>query len=181
MKNPIDSKYKELLANFNNDSRLQKIMNYFDKKQILNDFSADLFLRYHEKKISKKVKKIQKASRFPLINQRLLLVSNLTTKKIIEWIVNEYHLELEKMPNYEAKETKKFSFSQEQLREFFSFHQTYNLIASVYTEPFKNLTNYPIFKQFYYYLVMYINLELSFNKFIVNDDYQPFLLKLEVQ
>jgi hypothetical protein len=28
---------------------------------------------------------------------------------------------------------------------------------------------------------MYINLELSFNKFIVNDDYQPFLLKLEVQ
>jgi len=100
---------------------------------------------------------------------------------IISLIKDDFGLSSRTISNYEQELTKLLSVPEKDIKKYFTYHETYSLIAIIYSEPYLNSPNYELFLQFFYYLVMYINLEFFFNKFIINEDYKPFLVKLEAQ
>jgi len=177
----VKNKYRKILVHFNISKPLKKKIKYLDRKSILAKFFYVLLKTNPATNLLKNDSQKLKIARLPVLYRRLVKDDSLVAGAIISLVKDDYGLSNQIIPNYEEELIRLFGLPPKDIKKYFSYHESYSLIAIMYSEPYQNSPNYQLFVQLYYYLVMYINLELFFNKFVVHEDYKPFLVKLEVQ
>lgn len=120
----------------------------------------------------------------------VLALTDLVTLKNKKTMVGEIKKAIKKLdakkPNkpdeielvdWEEKAIKGYKLTDLEIKEFFTNNKYYEKIAEVFSNPFKDQKYY----DFAYLLMMYVAMEVVFNKYNVPDDMNIFLVKLEVQ
>jgi len=179
MKKKEPNTYLKFVQSFAPNRRLVVLVKYLDRKSLLLKFYKQLNATYQIE--SSLDLELLKLARLPLINQRFHLQDPSLTEELTDLMTDFYPFKPDKIPNYEQLLVQEETISTAELNKYFCYHENYALIAAVYSAPFKDSLIYEAVQRVYYYLVMYINLELSFNKYELSADYHAFNVKLATQ
>jgi hypothetical protein len=179
MKKTTDKSYQQFVQSFAPNRRLALLVKYLDRKSLLLKFYKQLNATYQLQGTDDLDS--LKLARIPLINQRFHLQDDAIITGLTELLTDFYPFDASVVPNYEQILVQEEDISQTEREKYFCYHDNYALIAVVYSEPFKDSLIYESVIQVYYYLVMYLNLELSFNKYELSVDYHAFNVKLATQ
>jgi len=179
MKKKPSNTYLEFVQSFAPTKRLALLVKFLDRKSLLLKFYKQLNTTYQLKGTDDP--DILKLARLPLINQRFQLQDPSITGELTDLLIDFYPFDPTTVPNYEQILVEQETISTAELNKYFCYHHNYALIAVIYSEPFKDSLIYESVIRVYYYLVMYINLELSFNKYELSEDYHALNVKLATQ